>query len=90
MALGACCGTGRLTGFFSFLMAFGAQLVHYIFLLELAVRLECLDYAGLLREHRVAYFAVIKLFLMPAVGKRDIASCAAVQLNIFSALVFGC
>lgn len=90
MALGACCGTCWLTGPFPFSMAFGAQLVHYKFLLELAVRLELLDDAGLLRKHRVAYFAVIKLCLVPAVGKRDIASCAAVQLNFFSALVFGC
>ena len=90
MARGARCGTGRLAGPFPFPVAFGAQFVHYIFLLELAFRLELLDDAGLLWKYRVAYLAVIEFFLVPAVGKRDIAPCAAVELNFFSPLVFGC
>ena len=69
MALIACRGTGRLTGFFLFPMAFGAKFVHHILLFQRTLSLEFLNDSRFLRKYGMTYLAVAEIFLVLAVGK---------------------
>lgn len=89
MALGARRGTGLLAAPLFFFMAFGAQLIHHIFLLQRTLRLQFFDAACFLRKYGMAYFAVAGLVLVLAMGKRDIAPATAVQFKVFCAFILG-
>lgn len=87
MALRACCGAGLLAGFLQFLVAFGAQLVHHIFLLQFPIRLEFCDTACFLRKYGMANVAITEFLLVLMMGKSDVASLTAIQIHVRGPLV---
>jgi hypothetical protein len=78
---------GFLAGILFFSMAFGAHFVHDVFVFQFTFCFEFCDGSCFLGKYGMTYLTVTELSLVLAMGKRDIASLAAVYFNIFCALI---